>query len=78
MKAGKKIKKALRWYIKTVQKILITLLLTILYSVGLGATFLFALIFNRRLLGLKAKKETSFWKEAEGYQSDLDDSIRQS
>lgn len=78
MKLGKKIKRFLQWYIKTVQKILITLLLTILYGVGFGVTLIFALIFQRRLLAGRGGKAGTFWVEAEGYQPDPDDSIRQS
>ena len=72
------IKGILQNYIKTIQKILITVLLTFVYFIGFGVTLILVIIFNRKILGKKYKDRDTFWKEAEGYQDDMGNSIRQS
>jgi cytochrome c biogenesis protein CcdA len=73
-----KIKEIIQSYIKIVQKILITILLTILYIIGFGITFIFAMIFKRRLLGQRPERNNTFWFKAEGYETNMNDSMSQS
>lgn len=74
----KKVQAALQPLISFIQKIVVTAFLALLYGIGLGVTFVFAGIFNRRLLGKGSRPADSFWKEATGYETDGKESARQS
>ena len=70
-------KKFLKLYIRFVQKILITILLTILYFLIFSITKLIVLVFPNK--HLKRKKQTdTYWLEAEDYGSNFESSLEQS
>ena len=73
-----KAKKILFNIIKVVQKILITIFLTVLYIVGFGMTLVFIMIFKRSYLRAKRRDDETFWISASGYEPDMDDCMRQS
>jgi len=73
-----RLKLALQRFIRFQQKVLITVLLTLLYVFGFGITFLFASLFKRRLLRRSGATGDTFWRAATGYEPGMDDSIRQS
>jgi len=72
------IKKIIQNIIRVVQNILVTLLLTMIYIVGIGITRICIVIFNRRILIAPHKDKETFWQKAEGYEMDLENSVRQS
>lgn len=72
------IKKIIQNFIRIIQKILITISLIIVYIVGFGVTLIFAMVFNRRLLGEECKEKSTFWIKAKWYGADINDSVRQS
>ena len=72
------LKKIIQSFIRIMQKALITILLIIIYIVGIGVTSLFAIIFKRQILKEKSKGKNSFWKEAKDYEADFNSSLRQS
>jgi len=61
------------------QRVLVTILLTILYAVGIGATKFISVLFFRKHLRLYKtdKSADSFWKDAEGYSADVEALKRQ-
>ncbi len=63
-------KKFLRAYIRFVQRILITVLLTLLYALGFGTTWLLAQVFQRRMLA-GSGREDSCWETPDGYTDGL-------
>lgn len=71
-------KKWFRAYVRTAQKVLLTVLLWAAYFLGLGLTKLFILIFNRKFLSEQSGNSGSFWVEAKGYGRDDRDVTRQS
>lgn len=73
----KHIKKISQVIIRVAQKILVTIFLTILYIIGFGATFIFICIFKRNFLFRNCKNDSTFWREATGYEPDPDGSLRQ-
>lgn len=74
----KRLKNLARKIIVAVQKILIAVFLFLIYFLGFGLTFLFTVIFNRRLLGIEPGQPDTCWVKAEGYQADIQDGLRQS
>ena len=60
------------------QKIFITIVLFIIYIFGFGITLILVILFNRRLLGGTIEDKDTFWRNAEGYEPDLNDSLQQS
>jgi hypothetical protein len=53
-------------------KFILFCLLACLYVIGFGMAYLFAMIFNPKLLGFgKRKACESFWRAAQGYEEDL-------
>jgi len=72
------IKKFVQTFIKTVQKILITISLLLIYIIGIGVTAFCAMLFNRRIPNQRHKEKNTFWIEAKGYECDIDDCMRQS
>jgi len=68
-------KKFIQFYIKFVQKILITILLTIVYFFVLGPTLILILIFKRKLIIKNYKKRDTFWIEAKDYTSDFESNV---
>ena len=71
-----RIKQGVQRVIGFVQKILITVLLIILYVVGFGITSL--LFLRTGMLRNKYKSHKTFWREVSGYESDVENNIRQS
>jgi hypothetical protein len=71
-------KKFINNYIRFVQKILITILLSLLYFIGFGLTYLFLLIFKPSLLISRFKIKDSYWQMAKDYETNLEDSMHQS
>ena len=61
-----------------VQEILITIFLVLIYFIGFGLTLVFVLLFNKRIIFAKREKLDTFWLEADGYEPDLLDSMKQS
>lgn len=70
-------KRFVQAYVRFVQKVLITLLLTLLYVFGFGSTYLFAAVFRRKLLRGSPTGQ-SVWQSAEGYECDLERCSEQS
>jgi len=62
-----------------VQQVVVTTLLFFVYLVGVGATRLAAVVFARRFLKLYTADSTleSYWIEAEGYNPDPDNLLKQ-
>ena len=73
-----RIQKIIQFLIRTVQRFLLTVFLTILYFFGLGITFFLLMFFNRKALIKKKNSNITFWDKAEGYDADINNSIRQS
>lgn len=67
--------RALIW---VVQKVLLTLLLFVIYVVGVGLTLVLAALFGRRLLRGQRKDQETFWVDAVGYEARKEDLFRQS
>jgi cytochrome c biogenesis protein CcdA len=67
-----------RYAVKVIQKIIITILLTILYIFGFGITLVLLLIFNRKFLRSKSFKDSTWWENANGYDMDAENIVRQS
>lgn len=74
----KKVKEIIEKFVHLIQKILIFSALFLLYIFGFGLTFIFAFIFNRRLLGMHAKDKDSYWIETQGYAPDMEGCTRES
>ena len=72
------IKRATLNLIKLVQAILMFFLLTFIYFVGFGVTFIMLAIFKPRVLKDGSRNDASFWKVAKDYNADLEDGLRQS
>jgi len=64
--------------LRTVQRILMVVLLTIVYFIGFGITLFFLRIFKHGILKRCSKNSESFWIEAVGYNPDITDSLHQS
>jgi hypothetical protein len=73
-----KLKGLLKRLIVKAQHVVMVCLLFLLYVVGFGITVLFALVFDRKLLGMKCAKTETFWQEARGYSADMEEATRQS
>ena len=71
----KKMKKFVTFYIKFVQKILITILLTVVYFLVIGPTLLLVIIFKRKLLFKNFNKMETWWIEAKDYSSDFQNNL---
>lgn len=78
MKIQTMLKKITQNFVRTVQKILIVVSLIFIYFFGFGITLLFTLIFHRKVLTGYSKDDNTFWVEAERYEPDISDSLRQS
>ncbi len=70
-------RKLLKAYIRFVQRILVTVLLSLLYTVGFGVTWLLACVFQRKLLS-GSGSESSCWEPPQGYADDLEGAREQS
>lgn len=68
-------KKFIQIYIRFVQKILITILLTLVYFLMLGPTLLLIIIFRRKILFKNYKKMNSFWVEAKDYTANFENNL---
>ena len=71
-------KEKLRNFIREVQKVLIIILLFIIYIIGIGITKIFVMVFKREVFKRGYKEKVSFWVEAKGYETNINDSLRQS
>jgi hypothetical protein len=78
MKLGRIIKKILEKLVRLIQKILLTVFLSLIYFLGFAATVFFVVLFNRKLIYGSLKAKNSSWREAEGYDLSLQESLRQS
>jgi hypothetical protein len=70
-------KRIVHIYVRFIQRILITIFLTILYFLVFSVTKLFMLLVpnkNKR----RSAKSNSFWINAEGYVSDMNSALEQS
>ena len=72
------LKKIIQNFIRIMQKVLITISLITVYIVGIGVTFVFAVIFKRQILKEKYRAKNTFWNEAKDYEADFNSSLRQS
>jgi len=72
------IKKAIQTFIKTVQRISITVSLLLVYIFGIGVTALRVIPFNRWFSSEKGKEKNTFWIEVKEHESDIDNHLRQS
>ena len=61
------------------QRVVVTILLTLLYALGIGLTKLLSVLFFRKYLKLYAtnKSAETFWKDAEGYDANIESLKRQ-
>ena len=64
--------------VRVVQKVMITILLTILYFVGFGIAWALAWVFNRKIVKRDISTKDTYWEEADGYEPDMENSLRQS
>ena len=71
------VKKITQHIIRFVQRIVVTVLLTLIYIVGFGITALAIIVFRPRILQKDSKETDSYWHSAERYGS-LENSRRQS
>ena len=71
-------KKKLRNFIRIVQKVLITILLFIIYIIGIGVTKIFVMVFKREVFKRGYRSKATFWIEAKGYEANINDCLRQS
>lgn len=65
-------------YVRVVQKILITVLLTLVYVLVVGLTFLLAVPLKFRLLFPSRARRESYWEKARGYAVTPEEAERQS
>jgi len=72
------IKKFALKLIKLVQVVLMFSLLTFIYFIGFGITFVMLAIFRRSLLKDASKNNASLWNEGKDYNPDFENSLRQS
>ncbi|MDP8297640.1 MAG: hypothetical protein RAP41_05595 [Candidatus Orphnella occulta] len=72
------LKKITRKLTSAIQKVLITVLLTFFYFVVFGITFIIMYIFKRSILTGHNKDARTSWVQADGYQENLEESLRQS
>ncbi|MFA5200388.1 MAG: hypothetical protein WC442_05745 [Candidatus Omnitrophota bacterium] len=71
-------KKRIQKLITTIRKILILMVLFFIYIFGFGLTLFFVAIFNRRVLRTLEKGQNTFWKQAQGYNTDIEECLRES
>ncbi len=71
-------KKIIEPIVRRIQKVIAIILLTVLYFVGLGITWMFAWIFNRKMVKRDISTKDTYWEEAVGYEPDMENSFRQS
>lgn len=70
-----------RWtwaYVRFVQRVLITILLTLLYVVGFPLTLVYMVVCRRDVLGEMAGDAESFWRTAKGYETTGESCCQQS
>lgn len=65
-----------RAYIRSMQRLFITVLLFLLYMFGFGAMALIMLVVRPR--SFRENNGDSFWCRAEGYPQTLEESVRES
>ena len=72
-------RKLIRRWIRMVQSFLLVVFLTILYVVGFGLTYLFAVVFKRRLVTARARRGSStYFVEARDYDIETESARRAS
>ena len=74
----KMLKKAVNVIVVLIQKVLITVSLVCIYFFGFGITFLFCLIFKRRVICGALRDNSTFWNQADDYESGMNEAVRQS
>jgi len=72
------LKKIIEKIIWIIQVIVITISLLLIYFVGFGVTLVFILLFNRKIFNIASSNRDTFWIEADGYDLDMNDGLRQS
>ncbi len=72
------IRKCIQTVLRVIQKILIFVLLTLVYFIGFGITYICALLFKRELFKSNNTNALSFWRDAEGYDMTMKECTRQS
>ncbi len=65
-----RVKKATRFMITLVQKVLLAVSLFIIYTAGLGGTLLLMMLFKRKALYGQYEDPDSYWRKASGYGED--------
>jgi len=63
---------------KIIQRVIIIVVLFVIYFFGFGITFIYVFIFNRQALRPKNKDDLTYWREAIGYEPDINDTFFQS
>lgn len=71
-------KKFFNAYIRFMQRVLITILLTVVYFVFFGLTLLFMAIFKPKQIWRGGKNATSFWLISPEEPTDMDHACQQS
>jgi len=71
------LKKIIKYYIRCIQRILVTVFLTLIYIVGFGITALAITVFRSDILRKDSKVTETYWHSAEKYGS-MESSQRQS
>ena len=69
-------KRFIKFYVRFVQKILITIFLTLLYFIAFSITKFFMFVFPRK--HKQTINKNSYWLTAEGYTSDMESALEQS
>jgi hypothetical protein len=78
MKLGGTFKKILDKLVRLIQKILLAVFLSLIYFFGFAITIFFVALINRKLIYGTLQGRNSSWREAEGYEPTLPESLRQS
>ena len=73
-----RLRKLLDIYVRSVQKVLIIIFLVLTYFLALGLTHVMALVFKRELLRDSQQDRSTYWTDAEDYETEMDDCLRQS
>jgi hypothetical protein len=58
-----------------VVSVLMPVILSLIYILGIGMTAVYVRLFHRRLVSGPSKKRKTFWKEAAGYSSDMSENL---
>ena len=73
-----RLRKLLDIYIRSVQKVLIFIFLVLTYFLAMGLTYVMALVFKREMFRDGRQDHSTYWTDAEDYETEMDDCLRQS